>query len=180
MKPPSRLARALRVPEPVAVQVLKAVQNLCVARGGQAPSRQLVEQALAVALDRQRLGDQAGTARPKNIGVRTTYAGSGEPVKTGRKGKGNGKRDRSARLVLESRRGTTVYVSGRRCAVCKAPRRLLTRYSKSNWGEVALCQGCKGEVLERSHGYVDAADVFVESRRLRHDHHDGKREGVRV
>jgi len=179
VKHPKRLARALRVPEPVAAQVLRAVQNLCVARGGQSPSYQLVEQTLTAALGCQVSEDGSGSVKPKNIGVRTTYADSGEPVKMGKKGEGSGKRDRSARLILESRRGTTIYVSGRKCSVCKSHRRLLTRYSKSNWGVVVLCEGCKDEVFKRSYGSVDAASVFVESRRLHHDHEDGKREGMR-
>lgn len=185
VKHPKRLARSLRVPEPVAAQVLKAVQELCVERGGVRPSYNLVEHALMAALagasgssvkERSHNTSPGSTSESRMI-VRKTYAHSGKPVRTGEK---SGKIvDRSSPLVLESKSGRRIYEYGRYCSDCGRPQKSLTKYSKSNWGEVALCERCKAKAFDRSHGPVDAARVFVDARLLHHDHRDGKREGIR-
>jgi hypothetical protein len=185
VKHPKRLARALRVPEPVAVRLLEAVQDLCVERGGGRPSYKLVEQALTAALvgasgsgvkDRSHSTSSGSTSEPRMI-VRKTYARSGKPVRTGEK---EAKAfNRSSPLVLESKSGRRIYEDGRHCSDCGRPQKSLTEYSKSNWGKVALCEGCKARAFDRSHGPVDAARVFVDARLLHHDHRDGKREGIR-
>ncbi len=59
------------------------------------------------------------------------------------------------------------------CHECRERKPVVWRYSKSNRGPVNICSQCKGEVVTRSSGAIDAMDLVrssgqFESNRRRH------------
>jgi len=75
-------------------------------------------------------------------------------------------------LILEVRRGTRVSERCK-CSECRSWTSVLWRYSKSNRGEVLLCEKCKARAFDRSFGHVDASKLALpvgrfESSRKKH------------
>ena len=56
-------------------------------------------------------------------------------------------------IILESKRGTSI--GDGYCDKCGRRTNSLTRYRQSTVDVVALCNGCKAEVRDRSFGYID-------------------------
>ena len=74
-------------------------------------------------------------------------------------------------IILKSKRSKRLEHEV--CHECRERKPVVWRYSKSNRGPVNICSQCKGEVVTRSSGAIDAMDLVkssgqFESNRRRH------------
>ena len=170
--------RLFGVPSSQAQRIIRAIQALCALQGGASPSKNVVGRTLALAMsDRDLTSLKACLATGGGrVRVQSTLVHTGEPFENRTESKTPKK---VGPLWLESKRGTRVNSSRARCSMPGCIIKPTVRYAKSTWGTVRLCARHRDEARDRSFGRVDASRVAVDSRRLNHDHRDGRGEGFR-